>query len=1019
MRESNIRKAYKILEGYKGENNQILYLKKLNELHKLILTEDGFDTEYILKNKDYKPDRINKIVKISSKLGEKLAEKYNLEFTPEKVRITTIIGEVGNSYHCFVQYRKSVEPQLMYVSKRHILTPMHVIDHNSLDIDFAPYNEKYARFGRKLKEHQETGVKFLVANKKCILADSMGLGKEQPLSTLIPTPYGHTLMGNIKVGDEVFGSDGKPYEVLGVYPHKDKEIYEVSFSDGTKCECGLDHLWIVRTENHRRRNQGWQVKSLADMIKTGFEWSNGKSPYHAYKYEIPVTEPVVYKEREHYIHPYVLGMMIGDGNLCNGNINISIPDCERESVENIECRLRDGYRLNEDRSTNCPHYRITKGKKGALNSYIQEVKRLGLNVHGNYKFIPDDYKFDSIENRLELLKGLMDSDGSIRPNNKIGYYTNSERLANDVAELVYSLGGIARVHHYDRVKNGKETREFHVLIQIKVNPFRLKRKADKYCPTFKKYCVKKITGAKYLRNEDTQCIKVASPDNSYLTTDRYIVTHNTTTATVSSLCAGCKKILVITTASLKSTWKRELSFFEDPSDIVTINGTKWDGETGKFTVINYDIVQNYYEIAYENEYRTEIIYGKDGKTEELRVPVMVKDKKTGKMVHKQVKSRKKKDIKKALENSPLFTSNFDCVIIDEAQKLSNNTSNRYKVISDFLSKSNIEYVFLVTGTPLTNTPMNLYYILRLINADVTKDYEYYVNTYCDGKTMFKPGEWKKWLTIYERQKGVSWSDMNGQMKSVAYSFIDEHAQKLTIPQGHSNLDELRERIKHVYIRRLSSDIPGMVNKHIDTRYYDLDDEQKKVYGRLWDEYVAAQQANGDKTNEEYRQLVEGSIVRQYLAKEMISNTISLADDYIEDGEKVIIVCNFTSEINAFKEYYGDIAVTYDGKMTAKKKDAAEKAFMENPKIKVFIGQELAMSVGLTLTSSHIMIFNSYSWSENDNRQTQDRIYRITQTEDALCIYQLFTDSVSQDMFEKVLRKGLIMDETIKAEKEKQ
>lgn len=669
MKKSLISKAYDILSTYNGTNNQILYLKRLNELGKLVLTEDGFNTEYIIKNKDYKADNVNKTVKISSVLGNKLKEKYNLDFTPEKIRISTIIGEFGNSYHCYVKYRKSVEPQLMYVNKQHILTPLHVIDHENIDIDFTPYDEKYARFGRQLKEHQKSGVKFLVANKKCILADSMGLGK--------------------------------------------------------------------------------------------------------------------------------------------------------------------------------------------------------------------------------------------------------------------SL-----------------------------------------------------------------------------------------TALLSALCAGCKKILIITTASLKSTWNREISYFEEPNDIVTVSGSKWDGETGKFTVINYDIVQNYYEIAYENEYKTEIIYGKNGEKEELRAPVMIKDKKTGKMVNKKVKSNKKKNIKKALENSPLFLSNFDCVIIDEAQKLSNNTSNRYKVIYDFLAKSKIEYVFLVTGTPLTNTPMNLYYILRLINADVTKDYEYYVKTYCDGKTIFKTGEWKKWLSVYERTNGVNWGTMMPQTKADAYSFIDGHAQKITIPQGYSNLDELREKIKHVYIRRLSSDIPGMVNKFIDTRYYDLNSEQKEVYNKLWDEYVAAQSANGDNTNEEYRQLVEGSLVRKFLANEMINNTISLVDDYIEDGEKVIIVCNFTSEIETFKKYYGDKAVTYDGKMLPKQKDKSEKEFMENPKIKVFIGQELAMSVGLTLTASHIMVFNSYSWSENDNRQTQDRIYRITQKEDALCIYQLFTDSISQDMFEKVLKKGLIMDETIKAEKDK-
>lgn len=669
MKESPISKAYRILEEYNGGNNQILYYKKMHSLHKLILTEDGFETEYIIKNKDYQIENLNKIVKISSALGKKLQEKYSIDFIPEKLKIISIIGEMKSSYHCYVQYRKSVPQMLMFINKRQILTPLHIIDYNTVDIDFTPYNEKLSLIGRKLKQHQETGIKFLVANKKCVLADSMGTGKT-----------------------------------------------------------------------------------------------------------------------------------------------------------------------------------------------IQSI--------------------------------------------------------------------------------------------------------------------------------------------------------------VAALASGCKKILVITTASLKSTWKREISYFEDLKDIVIVNGSKWNGETGKFTVINYDIVQNYYEIPYENEYRIEKIYGKDGKIEELKVPVMIKDKKTGKMVNKQIKSNKKANIKKALLNSPLFTSKFDCVIIDEAQKLSNNTSNRYKVIYDFLRKSDIKYTFLVTGTPLTNTPMNLYYILRLIDADVTKDYEYYLKTYCEGKEIFRPGEWQKWLTVFERNNDAKFDLMDAKTKSLAFQFIKEHAQKMVIPQGSSNLSELREKIKHVYIRRLASDVGGMVNKFLDTRYYDLNEQQTEEYNRLWDEYVAAQEENGDNTNEEYRQLVEGTLVRQFLAKEMIPNTIALVNDYIEDGEKVIIACNYTSEINAFKEYYGKQSVVYDGKMTPKQKDKSEKEFMENPKIKVFIGQIESAGVGLTLTASHIMIFNSYSWLETSNRQMQDRIYRITQKEDALCIYQLFTDSISQDMFEKVLKKGLVMDETIKSEKDK-
>lgn len=659
-KKSNIEKASEILRNYSGDNNVILYFKKKFEEGQLLLSEDGFDTEYIIKNCDYKKVSVNKVVKISSILGKSLQEKYEIDFQPEKLRITEIIGEMGKSYHCYCQYRQSVPPRLMYIRKRYILDELFKVDHEKLKIDFEKYDKITEKYGRKLKEHQKTGVKFLVANKKCILADSMGLGK-------------------------------------------------------------------------------------------------------------------------------------------------------------------------------------------------------------------------------------------------------------------------------------------------------------------------------------------------------------TTQAVVAALETGCKKILVITTAALKSTWRREIGFYEPDENIFVVNGSKWDGETAKFTVINYDIVKNYYEVPMEQAYEEQILTNSDGEIEKVRVPVYKVDKKTGKREPKMVKSRKKVNVQKNLENSPLFQSGFDCVIIDEAQKLSNNTSNRYKVIYDFLMKSNIEYVFLTTGTPLTNTPMNLYHILKLIDASITSEYEFYVQRYCAGKEINKPGEFQKWSNV---------ADAKGLTGSEKYSFIGEHVTKMIIPQGASNLDELRERIKHLYIRRLSSDIPGMVNKRIETLEYDLNHEQKKQYDKLWEEYLAAQEENGDESNEEYRQLVEGMLVRQFLANEMVDNTKKLVDDYIEDGEKVIIVCNFTNELEQFKEYYGKKCVTYDGKMTAKQKDKAVDAFMNDKKVSVFIGQEVAMSVGLTLTSSHIMVFNSYSWSENDNRQTQDRIYRITQTEDALCIYQLFTDSISKDMFEKVMRKGLIMDETIKSENDK-
>lgn len=460
-------------------------------------------------------------------------------------------------------------------------------------------------------------------------------------------------------------------------------------------------------------------------------------------------------------------------------------------------------------------------------------------------------------------------------------------------------------------------------------------------------------------------------------------TGKTSQAVLAALAGGYNHILVITTASLKTTWKKDIQLYVPEDEIQIVNGSKW--EAGKrFTVLNYDIVQNFYEVPMVPVYETEEIRDSNGYVvETLQVPVMVKDKKSGKMVPKMQKSRKKSDIVESLNKSPLFLEDYDCVIIDEAQKLSNKGSIRYTAISDFLVKSAPKAIFLLTGTPLTNDPINLYNILKLIDADVTHDYRYYMTRYCGGHEHTK------------RDGGKFWTF-----------------------DGATNIPELREKIKDVYIRRLAAETGEMVKKDIVRRYYDLTSEQHMEYQKLWDEYINAQDVEKHEETEQYRQLIEGMLVRQYLAKEMVQHTIDLADEMIEDGEKVVIITCFQEEMNMIKEHYGKSCVTYNGSMTAKQKDKAQDAFMNDKNVKVFVGQIIACGVGLSLPVSRKLIFNSYDWVAANNRQAESRIHRLTQTQDVECIYMLFNDSISQEMFDKVLYKGYLMDSLVKSEQQK-
>lgn len=992
--------AYQILKDYDGENPYIITLKNNVYAYKIAQLND-FQAEFILRNYNKKPILINKVVKVATWWGEKKKEEWNIDFIPKKLVIGWYIGDTSTTYIFYAKYRQSVEAKMMFVPKSAILTDFLLEDWTKKEIDFSPYNK---RSGRTLYPHQEDAVKFLVTRKKAILADQMGLGKMEPVSSLLPTPSGYKRMGDIKVGDKVFGSDGKEHNVIGVFPHKNKPIYKVTFTDNSFCRCGMEHLWIVRTVNDVRRNRGWKVKSLEEIVKSGLEWKGSKS--HNYKYEIPIAEPINYNAVEHLIHPYILGICIGDGNMCNGGINISIPDFEKETSVKIKSLLKEGYTLSEDRIASCPRYRIVKPQGTIKNEYIREIKRLKLNVHGNYKFIPDEYKIDSISNRIELLRGLMDSDGYIsKTKNHIIYNTNSKRLANDVAELVTSLGGIGRVHHYERERNGRHITEYMVFIQIKINPFSLKRKADRYNPTFKKYCVRKIKSVEYDGNEDAQCIAVDSEDHSYVTSKFHIVTHNTVSAIVAALAGGYKHILVVCPASVKETWKNELKNYVDEKDIAIVNGSKWDD--AKFTIINYDVLDSYYEIPTQKIKKKELNVDDDG-----NIVTEVKE--------KEIVSRNTQIISDAMDKSQLYKSNFDLFIIDEAHRLSNSSSGRFKIIKDLLKRSKPEGIFELTGTMITNGAHNLYNLLKIIGCRVTDNWEDYMTKYCGAKVFYKKGPRTAYTNIFLKQHGKNtWADLTYDEKRHLDEYLEKKCPKIIVPGEDTNMDELQEIIKPFYLRRVTDDLKHMVEKRVKFLHYTLSPEEEISYSNVWKDYQNQLETEKDVENsEKYKKLIEGSILRQWLADKMIPRTISLVNKCIEKNHKVIIFCAYDNEINTFKEAFKGISVFHNGKISLKKKNDAVEQFQNNDNIKVFIGNIQSASVGLTLTAGDVVVFNNFSFTPSDNLQAENRIHRLSQTKPCTVYYQSFNGTYFDHMLEIVRGKQNVIDQIIVSEKEK-
>src|SRR5262249_17320832 len=141
----------------------------------------------------------------------------------------------------------------------------------------------------------------------------------------ILTPKGWKKMGELCVGDEVFGADGKPHKITGVYPQGEKEVFKVTFTDGTSTECCKEHLWDIETPNSKKKNRrGWkrktyQLQDFCDDLK----YENGSS-----KYFIPITSPVEFEENQLPLDPYLLGLLIGDGGLTTDIPKFTTADSE-------------------------------------------------------------------------------------------------------------------------------------------------------------------------------------------------------------------------------------------------------------------------------------------------------------------------------------------------------------------------------------------------------------------------------------------------------------------------------------------------------------------------------------------------------------------------------------------------------------------------------------------------------------------------------------------------------------------
>lgn len=355
-----------------------------------------------------------------------------------------------------------------------------------------------------------------------IIAGETSQGKALRMDEKILTPNGWVLNKDIKVGDKVASIDGEKSIVLGVYPQGMKDIYKMTFTDGRVAFSSGDHLWEVGASTFKSGNRILTTLQIKEM-------QENTSAFHNRMY-VPMFCGKFGEKKNFIIHPYILGVLIGDGCLSRGATFCNDDKFVLGKMRSL-CKMPI-VKQSSDESDKCPTYRISYGHNQKMtNIYYEELRRLGLLNHlAKDKFIPECYLNCCYEQRLELLNGLMDTDGEVDKYGGIHYSTVSERLANDVVYLCRSLGyRCSMFSHKSAI--GEKIYESHYRITIagenEKNICTLPRRKERIKE--RKRINNVIRSIEYIGKEECQCIKVSHPRELFVISD-FVVTHNTSFA---------------------------------------------------------------------------------------------------------------------------------------------------------------------------------------------------------------------------------------------------------------------------------------------------------------------------------------------------------------------------------------------------------------------------------------------------------------------------------------------------------
>jgi hypothetical protein len=838
--------------------------------------------------------------------------------------------------------------------------------------------------------YQHAGVEYILPRPAVILADEMGLGKLEFVENKIFTPTGRKRIGDVIIGDKVIGSDGNAYNITGVFPQGIKDLYRVTFNDGASVLVGLDHLWTVFTRNiHRGRKDGYEDRTIVlttgqlldrklKMSLKGTDW-NEKRPYEFstyyvekngnLKWQIPIVKPINFTNKDVLpIEPYLLGLTLGDGHIRGCNVHFTIHKNDFDEIFKY-------YQVKEkNKNAKRPNVRFCSINLKA------GIEFLGLQgKKSNDKFIPDIYKYSSIDNRISILQGLMDTDGHCMIGKKgkkkvfsgTEYCTVSEQLAKDVCEIVHSLGGIARLKikkqpayiYKGKKKTGKQAYRINIKMPDGINPFRLKRKADRYSVPEKYNVARYIKDIKFEKIGEAVCIQVDAPDQLYVT-EHGIVTHNTGQALIVMNMRHPVEALIVCPSILKYNWLKE--------------ARKW--MIGHITAYIYESKKiRYYKARLTNHDKNTVLH----------------------IINYDILEK----FKDRLLDLPI---NF--FIADESHYIKNQDAKRTKIAQQLARKA--KWKIFITGTPIYNKPKDLYVALNLIDPEMFDNFYMFATKYCGAKKVKFNG---KSVMKYDGPTNVD--ELNTILRA---NYMVRRMKK-------DVMKDLPEKMKDVIILN-ESDLDGLVEKEKKV-LADSKEKEEKLKAEVEElrELV--------KTNKEYETIYKDKVksmreikfknfgelsrIRKELAVKKVPYVTDFVKEMLDNDEdqqsKIVVFGHHTEVLESIYMAlikYGPVIIT--GKTNDAERQRAISLFKEKNNTRVFIGSMGAAGTGVDglQTNCSTVVFAELDWTPSLVDQAESRLQRIGQKNTVWVYHIVANDSIDSRIVKLMMEKEAVSKEIL-------